>query len=199
MKSFIEKYWSGIVSVVLVLLIVWHFISKHQSEKTETIQAQQKISTLAKRYNAVTDWRERFDEDGIKIGKGHRAVYTTDIEKALIRNDSRPVLIVGNVFDITKIGDNNYLGIKAFAYPDLNFLLKCQSQQTELVLTQPTDDGEFFAVVANVFSVSRPAFETDVLIEEIDDEMYSDIIVEPGDQYILQGTCLDISYIGHYE
>lgn len=199
MKSFIEKYWSGIVSGVLVLLVAGYFISKHQSEKAETIQTQQKISTLAKRYNAVTDWQERFDEDGIKISKGHRAVYTTDIEKAFIRNDSRPVLIVGYVFDIIKIGDNKYLGIKAFAYPDLNFLLKCQSQQTELVLTQPTNDGEFFAVVANVISVSRPAFETDALIEETDDERYSDIIVEPGDQYILQGTCLDISYVGHYE
>jgi len=198
-KSFIEEYWSGIVFGILVLLVAGYFISKHQNEKAETIQTQQKISTLAKRYNAVTDWRERFDEDGIKIGKGHRAVYTTDIEKALIRNDGRPVLIVGYVFDITKIGDNNYLGIKAFIYPDLNFLLECQSQQAELVLAQPTDDGEFFAVVANVISVSRPAFETDALIEETDDERYSDIIVEPGDQYILQGTCLDISYVGYYE
>jgi len=176
-------------------LVAGYFISKHLSD----IQTQQKILTLAKRYNAVTDWQERFDEDGIKIAKGHRAVYTTDIEKALIQSDSRPVLIVGYVFDITKIGDNKYLGIKAFAYPDLNFLLKCQSQQTKLVLNQPTDGGKFFAVVANVISVSRPAFETDALIEETGDESHSDIIVEPGDQYIIQGTCLDILYVGHYE
>jgi hypothetical protein len=114
-KSFIEEYGSGIIFGVIVLLVAGYFIYKHQSEKAETIHMQQKISTFAKRYNAVTDWEERFDKDGIKIGKGHRPVYTTDIENALIRNDGRPVLIVGSVFDVTKIGDKNYLGIKAFA------------------------------------------------------------------------------------
>ena len=199
MKNFIEEYWIGIVFGVIVVLVAGYFIFKHQSEKTEAIQTQQKISTLAKRYNAVSDWQERFDEDGIKIGKGHRAVYTTDIENALIRNDGRPVLIRGYVFDITKIGNKNYLGIKAFAYPDLNFLLECQLQHVELVLAQPTDGGKVFAVVANVISVSRPAFETDAFIEETDNEVYSEIIVEPGDQYILKGTCLDILYVGHCE
>ena len=199
MKNFIEEYWLGIVFGLIVLLIVGFFIFKHQNEKAKTIQTQQKIVTLAKRYNAITDWGKKFNKDGIKIGKGHRAVYTTDIEKALIRKNGQPVLIVGYVFDITTIGDNKYLGIKAFEYPDLNFLLKCQSQHTELVLSQQTDDGNFFAVVASVVSVSRPAFEVDTITEEADDESYSDIIVEPGDQYILQGTCLDISYVGHYE
>ena len=48
MKSFIEEYWPGIVFGVIVLLVAGYFISKHQSEKTEAIQTQQKISTLAK-------------------------------------------------------------------------------------------------------------------------------------------------------
>ncbi len=203
MKSFIEEHLSSIVFGVIVLLIAgyfgWRFISKHQREKFEAIQAQQKTSTLAERYNAVTDWQSRFDEDGIKIGKGHRAVYTMDIEGALMPKDGRPVLIVGYVFDVTKIGDSYHLGIKAFGYPDVNFLLECQSKHAELVLAQPTDEGGSFAVVASVVSISRPGFETDALIEDTDNDVYAEVIVEPGDQYVLQGTCLDISYVGYYE
>ena len=203
MKSFIEEYLSSIVVGIIVIVVVgyfgWRTISRKQREKTEAIQTKKKISTLAERYNAVTNWQDKFDENGIKIGKGHRNVYTTDIESALIQNNGRPVLIVGYVFDVTKIDDRYYLGIMAFEYPDLSFMLRCQSKHAELVLTQPTDDGTSFAVVANVVSVSRPAFEADALIEGTDDDIYTQVIVEPGDQYILQGTCLDISYVEHYE
>jgi hypothetical protein len=203
MKSFIEENLSSIVFGVIVLLVGgffgWRFISRHQREKVETIQMKQKISNLVEHYNAVTNWQHGFDEDGIKIGEEHRAVYTTDIESALIRSDDRPVLIVGYVFEVRKIDDRHYLGIKAFGYPDMNFILECQSKHAERVLAQATDEGESFAVVASVVSVSRPTFEADAWIEGTDDDRDAQVIVEPGDVYLLQGRCLDISYVGHYE
>lgn len=199
MKRFMEKYWTGIVISIIVLVLVGWFIFRRQKTKTEFIKTKQKISIFAEQYNAVADWQKIFDEDGIKIGKGHRPVYTTDVENALIRNDGRPALIVGYVFDVSKTGDSHYLGIKALADPNLHFLLECQLEHIKLVLSQSTDDGEFFVVVAIVNFVSRPPFEVDTVTEEDDEGEYSYVIVEPGDQYILKGTCLDIMYVGDYE
>jgi len=190
---------SVVLAVAVTSVIVGtRFLNKRSEKGACHGEAQQRLSSLAAQHNAVTDWQSRFDHRGVKIGDGHRAVYTSDVVSAVLREDGRPLLIVGHVFEVTKEAQAATLGVKAFEYPDLNFVLSCTSGDADVVLTQPTDRGDLFAVVAAVASVSRPGFETDAWVESEGDDVYAEIIVEPGDQYILRGRCLAIVYIGNY-
>lgn len=194
-----------VIAFWLALLVVagffgWRAHSHKQREKAEVLEKQQTIAGLAARYNAISNWHDRFEVEGIKTTNGYRvSYYTSDIEDALLRTGGRPVLIVGSVFEVRRIADQAYLGIKAFEYPSLSFILRCEPRHAEFVLGQSTANGDLFVAVANVTSVSRPSFEADARINEDGDDKNAEVIVEPGDQYILKGTCLDISYVGDYD
>lgn len=192
----------GIVAVVVaagIALVGWRFLHRRTQNRADDADRRQRIASLAAEHNAVTNWQSRFDEEGMKLEDGHRSVYTADIREAVLRTNGQPLLVIGYVFEVTKDGDTATLGVTAYEYPDMNFVLRCTTTQADLVLKQPTDDGEFFAVIANVISVSRPGFETDAWVEEDEDDVYAEVIVEPGDQYMLHGRCLDLMYLGEYD
>lgn len=192
----------GIVAVVIAAGIAfagWRFLQRRTQSHADDADRRERIVSLAAQYNAVTNWQSRFDEDGMKLEDGHRSVYTADITEAVLRTNGQPLLVIGYIFEVANDGDTATLGVKAYEYVDMNFVLRCTTTQADLVLTQPTDEGEFFAVIADVISVSRPGFETDTWVEEDEDDVYAEVIVEPGDQYILHGRCLDLMYLGEYD
>jgi len=186
----------GVITIVLAIGIFW-YVSRR---KASTSKREQTISSIANRYGAVRDWHKSFDRDRDRVilPAGHRAVYTIDVEKATLRPDKKPLLLIGYVFEARTCADKHYLGVKTRDYPDLNFILECKKDALQKVLDQPADSGSYFAVVAHVQAVKRPAFEIDLFVVGPEEDDVG-ILVEPGDQYILTGTCLDIVFIGEYE
>jgi len=85
----IAHHHPGVLVLVVGGYFGWRFVSRPWREKAEAILVRKKVSALAERHNAITDWQKPFGEHGMKTGRGHRAVYTMDIEKALIQSDGQ--------------------------------------------------------------------------------------------------------------
>jgi len=184
----------------VVVMFGWRSVQKRRRERADAQECEEQLASLTGKYNAVADWQNALEEGWVKVGGGYRSAYTCDITDAVLREDGRPLLVVGYVFDVTTEATGATLNVlSALGCPDMYFVLDCTTQHTDVVLNQPTDDGDFFAVVATVTSVSRPGFEADAWVETEDDETYADIVVQPGNTYVLRGRCLGITYIGDYE
>ncbi len=167
--------------------------------RADEVNKRQRVTYLVAEHHALTNWRSGFDEDGVKLKDGHRPVYTSDIAGAVLRTPRQPVLVIGQVFDVARDQEVVTIGVKAAGYPDMNFILQCTTAHADLVLKQPVDGGEFFAIIAEVTSVSRPGFEADAFADETEDGVHANVVVEPGDQYIMKGRCLDLMCWGEYD
>lgn len=204
MNNFLKKYMKLIRKYIKWFLLIAIFTSvglwlySCQVNKSKSISKKKvNIENVITKYNAIKDWNKHFDKEGYNLEIGHRYVYSDDIEKNLIRNDGKSIIVIGYIFEVKRKNNNFIIGIKYDGYPDLNFLLTSDENQAQIVLNQNTDEGRLFAVVSNIKRVYRPQFESDCYTFEDEEEgYYSRILVEPGDQYIILGNCLEIIYIG---
>jgi hypothetical protein len=57
-------------------------------------------------------------------------------------------MLIGYIFEARKIGDEYFLGVMRYGYPDINFIMRCGENIFNKALNQPNDDGQYFAVTA---------------------------------------------------
>ena len=185
----------GFIALVVVVGIT-NLVSCNQ-EREAAEKRKQAIAAMVSKYDAVRDWDKGFDDGRVVLKKGVRLVYTEDIERALIKTDKKPVLIVGYIYEAKRVGSKHFLGIAAYEHKalDLSFMLSCSEGLFKKALAQHTDDGFYFAVIVQADAVLRPAFEADAY--EYDEDI--SVIIEPTDKYIITGTCLDMLYIGEHD
>ncbi len=185
-----------IILSIVVGAVIWQ-VSKIKLKANRKYRMKQAVSNLIIKHNAFTQWHKCFMDYEKKIEGGHRGIYTIDVETALIRNDTRPILFYGYVVDVKKV-DEKYLVIFSMTENvDINFVLRCAVEQAEKLLSQPTEyPGDSYAVVAAISDIQRPRFEVDAYQ---DDEYEPYIIVEPGDTFVADGVCVDLLFVGDYE
>jgi len=189
------------MGILVISGLFYWLVIQPESKEREYKEINEKIlSDMALTNGAIRHWNKDFHEEGLKLKDGYRSIYTVDIERAS-RNTGKPILAIGFVYDVSQVNDQYWVGMTSYDYPDLSFLLKCSQKISESILSQQTDKGEFFAFVAQVERVERPSFEVDMVMENdetSDDDTIRQIIVEPGDQYIVYGSCLDVKFLGKY-
>ena len=196
------KKTKNIVMAIIILgavctVVIWQ-ISKMKREAEREDRIKHTVGDMVTKYDALTNWGECFVDYRTKIDGGDRAINTIDIENALITNDHRPVLFYGYAADVKKINEKKFVVIfSMIENADINFVLRCDAEQVEKILGQPTEySADSFAVVAVISNVQRPRFEVDAYQ---DDEYEPYIIVEPSDTFIANGGCLDLLFVGDYE
>lgn len=183
--------------IILYCLILLFLGSCKFNKKVEIERKEKIINDLISQYNADISWQKIFQDYQITLDKGYRWIYSIDVEQSFINSENNPILIIGDVFEVKKvIDDKYYIGITSEVDYDLHFILQCNFQTVNKILTQSYDNGSTFAVVAKINSVKRPLFEADAYVENSDEETEPFIIIEPGDVYLIYGDVVELKFIG---
>lgn len=181
-----------IVVICVIIGIVFRQVSRKKLKTEKNFVIKKTIDEMVTKHNAIADWDKCFVDYEKEIEDGHRGIYTIDIKEALVNNDHRPVLFYGYIADVKKVKETYFTVFYIAENVDITFELKCNSEQIQIILNQPTkDDADYYAVLAIISEIQRPNFEVD--------SYQSDILVEPCDEYIADGICLDLLFIGDYD
>ena len=190
-----------VITVIIILIVVviplgiWK-ISKIKSKAERRHRLRQAVGAMSLKHNAINGWDKDFvNHWAKKVEGGHRNTFTVDVENALVNADEQPVLFFGGAADAKKRGEKNTLTFYTSTNITITFVLTAESYHLREVMAQPIDGSAYrYAVVAVISSIERPPFEVDAYEE--DGEPY--ILVEPGDEFIAYGRCLDLLFVGDY-
>jgi hypothetical protein len=161
----ILRWVSGPLLVAISLLALWVCFAPNRAEyakgkreeaekaaqkATQEAAQQESISELAKRHDAVTDWRSHLRDRTIID-----PIYSTELTAALITPERRPVLFIGSVRDVGQVGGKYVLSLESVINLRTHFLLhlSCSDEQAKSIMAEPRGESNRFAVVATIVSV----------------------------------------------
>ena len=195
------------LTLIMALLLIVVGCDRHNQEEEDAeaekerlekeLQATaQRIQELCSQYDAVTDWTqsvERYDP------------YSIELEEALIRADSRPVLLLVKVDNITKKSDKYWVHFTLEAPStgsyDTDFFLRCTPEQVKEVMRHR---HQGYAVIAQVSEIKKISYVFEAYGEvEFDPEHegypYPSVTLSPdplSDLFIAKGTCSALLPVG---
>lgn len=157
--------------ILLILLVVgglWLYLAHKRSEEAKVarqaaeMQAkrqalQDRITDSAKRYNAITGWRQKFGSREIE-----EAIYSAELSAVLVNADPRPVLFIVGVRDVTQIDGKWKVSLRGTINPwhDIVLHLSCSEVQANVIMSSPKGEDNRFSVIAVISSVDSTEEET---------------------------------------
>jgi hypothetical protein len=166
------------------------------TEKERNTAKAAAIAALAARNGADAEWQAPFKVSD-RFG-----VYTYEIQRALIRLNAQPVILVGSVDDVISLGDGQYevRGRQTLpSGPTIYFSLKCNEGRLQAVLARPPGLLDFFddfGIAATIARVSKPLFKASAEQDSSDDVPAPQITIESGDVVVATGTCSEVIRLG---
>jgi hypothetical protein len=141
---------------------------------------EKRVSQLASRYDAVTDWRKSLGSKDIV-----RQTYSAELTPLFVRSDERPILFIALVRDVSSEPDGYTIHFETQAnLSQVKLLLQCTPEQAQLVMSHPADYENLYAVIAQIREV-----------------VSSDETVEQGKSRpapVASGKCIDLMPVGSY-
>jgi hypothetical protein len=162
-----------------------------EERRQEEIRA--KVAPFAARYHAVVDWSK-----GLENRNMERDVWTIMVQDALMMSRDTPVVIVGELQDVARDGDQYYLTVGLDATwaegKHINLRAVCSESVARLAV-EMVDRTNFIepnvVLIVKVRSVSQPRFKTAKISRKgTSDESAKTVIVD-GDLLSIEGECLD--------
>jgi len=181
------KHWWWAIGVGLLLVVWWWAQSQRvppDMPPPSISQANKLISDLAAQHEAETKWARSLST---------HSPYSLEIERALTRQDRKPILFIGSVIDVRR--RDGEIIVEMEAEPDekipfLRFSLRCSPNLTERLLTELQRDARYIAVVT-VDSVSKARFRIDAHGQAIgEDEVETELEITAADYFVAQGQCV---------
>jgi len=207
MKNSIRK-----ITLIILIITLGCFVSLSscgRSKKEEIkqmkkakikVEIEQNIKKMANNYNAVLDWEKDLKQKSFLTN-----VYTVEVQRALVREDNRPVIFVASVQDIEKRGNEyivyfdrwtGYYNINLEADLPILFILNCTEEQVKRILNQPNEVlFENYSVIALISDVNKMRFS---LTPYPLGEYEADIEIDSSEVFIAKGNCLDLLFIGDF-
>lgn len=155
---------------------------------------------MANSYDAVLDW-----EKDLRPKRRLSFVYTVEVQRALVREDNKPVSFIASVQDIEKRGNeyivffdkwSGYFGINLETNLPILFVLKCTEEQVKRILNQPDDIlFENYSVIASISDVNKMRFN---LTPYSLGEYEANIEIDSSAVFIAKGNCLDLLFVGDF-
>lgn len=179
--------------VVVLMFMAYHWIDEQREENranqeraAKNQRVKQSITDFGASYNAVELARNLSSADRSSPR------YSWQLQNMLEPNDSRPVLFIGDVYDIAVDGAGAggplcTLDALAGAWGVIRFSLACNPQQAD-ALTTDRPPPRRFAVISRIASVVKP----DKSGEDDDSDQSS------GPGFLAKGTLLDSMFVGSY-
>jgi hypothetical protein len=155
----------GSLLLAIALLALWVYFAPNRAEfakgkreeaekaaqkATQEAARQERISELAKRHDAVTDWRSHL-RDRTTIDP----IYSAELTASLINPERRPVLFIGSVRDVGHVHGKYIVSLEGLVNLNTHFLLRlsCSDEQAKSVMAEPRGEDDRLAVVATIVSV----------------------------------------------
>lgn len=154
-----SNVWAAIggVFVVFVLAAIASLAALYVSEtrraeneakqqKAEQEKLQKRVSDLATKHNAMSDWRKEIKATALE------RIYTASLTPPLVRQDGRPILLIAPLKDVTS-SEGKYQAIfeaRANIVTPIRFVLDCDDSQARLLMSFPGQRNAHFAVIATV-------------------------------------------------
>ena len=185
------KIVSVFVAALLICLGALYWIGKMRDERArqarraaEEQKVKESITHFGATYNAVQNWR-----DGLNSGDLSSPAYSFQLQQALVRDASRPVLFVGEVHDIASTGNSMLCEFDVIAGLrwDIRFFLSCDQKQANYLAQQPLGGLRQFAVIAELKAASTLERAS---AEEKDDRS------DP--KFRADGRLVDSMFVGNY-
>lgn len=127
----------------------------------------------------------------------------------MVRPDKRPIIVLGNVQDITQRGNKYVLRVTSLTRPDVLFDIYCEEAAAldianrRKVLEDPTDTkveeaiGDFaseraYAFIVTTASVSKFGFTVEA------DSSNAWVDIDSSDKFLATGTCVEALFVGKY-
>ena len=184
------RAWFWIIGVSLVLSVWWWSQGPRTlPEKSASVQispADQLVSLLAAQYQAEPQWAQ---------GIPDQSPYSIELERALVRPDGKPTLLVGRVADIRLRGKQLIVEIEVepdVHVPSLRLSLDCTPAIVDRLL-QKGDRLSRYAAVALIESVSKARFRIDSHGYAVgEDEVETELEIETGEYFVARGQCVEI-------
>lgn len=175
--------------------------AKIKEEEEQQAEIEQNIMKMANSYNAVLDW-----EKDLTPKTFLKSIYTVEVQRALVREDNRPVSFIASVQDIEKRGNeyivffdkwSGYFGISLEAYVPILFVLKCTEEQVKRIINQPNEILiENYSVIASISDVNKMRFS---LTPYSLGEYEANIEIDSSAVFIAKGNCLDLLFVGDFD
>ena len=179
-----------IVIISLCIVAAGSVFAQNDQVSEKVKRENARLLDLASQYHASVDWLESLPDRG--LGE----VFTIDLTKALIRTNAQPVAMEAFLEDVSErdgvfTGFFTLFDVHSHHTFNLNLVLRCSKQQTaDLLKVKPSiGDAKFFAVVATVESVSRPAFEAEN--SDATDNYHIDFSSIPN-VFFAKGNCVEL-------
>jgi len=196
----VKKYWL-LAPIIVIALILFGCDSDNSEDNSEEAarlekerQNEEKIQELCSKYNAVTDWKQRFQKKTLG-----QHTYTVEVEDALIRADSRPILFYGVADDIVKETDKYIVYWSGGSYVDatfdrvfgryFRFVLDCTPSQVEKIMGKSVSFFEHYAIIAQISEVEKVRFRL------YSGESVEEVQLETADAFLAKGKCLDLLFV----
>ncbi len=188
--------------IVIGGIIFWLLYAENDKSKAKSAERAKKETThkaiieLANKHNAVVDWKEPL----IKI---ETRVFTMEVEDALLRKDSRPVLFLSQVNDVER-KENTYMVRfvnELGRDPQIEFVLDCTDEQVRKITQQQSEFkySKKYAVVAVINKVKKVAFGVNPVVTSDDGEKYGEIEIDTPDIFVATGRCVDLLFVEDYD
>jgi len=164
--------------------------AKKERLEKELQATAQRIQELCSQYNAVMDWTERVERSN---------GYTIELEEALIRPDSRPVLVLSGVKDITKKSGRYsvHFTCDVTGLDEISLILHCTPEQVGEIMR---NELRQYAVIAQVSEVKKVTWILEAEGEiDFGDYPRVSVTLEPdplSDLFMVRGTCSALLYLG---
>lgn len=182
------KYLPPLVLVVIQIISSACANDSGQNQKERERQQREaraaKIAVFARAHTADYGWRDQFES----ADRLH--VYTAELQKALIRPDESPIVIVAMIDDVLALEGGGFevrasttIGVG----PSMYVRLTCTDAQASMLMSA----GPFteFAFAAKVQRLSRPFLQAKAQKDE-DESTGSSIAVEPSNFVVIVGTLI---------
>ena len=176
---------------------VWWFVSKQQCKKAKAAEqakeratAEQAVAAMCARYDAVSDW-----QDGLLADDAFAPLFTLHLQKALIRDDGRPIVAKAEITDVAK-RDTAFIAhivIELDITNQLNALLQCDSLLAYRLLREVQRRWSKYSVVVQITEVACPVFSVGAGVEEYEEGVYGEIVIDRSDVIIGRGRLWDFA------
>jgi len=208
MKNSSQKITPIILIIALGSFVISSSCGRSKKEEIEQMEmakreteTEQNIIKMANNYNAVLDWEKDLRPKNFLS----RSAYTFEVQRALVREDNRPVLFIAGVQDIEKHGNeyivffdkgNRFFGISLEVNLPILFILNCTEEQVKRILNQPNEIlFENYSVVASILAVNKMRFS---LTPHSLGEYEANIEVDSSTVFIAKGNCLDLLFVDDF-
>jgi hypothetical protein len=168
-----SKIGLGKILIAFVILAaaafgIYQFIANEKSSQLKQVALEQEISNMVARHSAITDWKNSY--------KDLEEIYSSDMAEALHIKDQKPILINGEISDITYKDNKYYI---SFEDSEASYFLECTPEQYKIFLDN-RDKGKEYSLIASFSDVRKKS------VGEKDD--YST-------EFIAHGRCLDLLFL----